>query len=380
MTIPAREQQARGHVPAQGRTPPGAWAALTDAPGSQPHPGYVLRRAHAAPRALTPGDVLRLQRTLGNRAVGRLLAGRGAPVGALQRDITHTAAAWFEDAAGITAPVGPAAEANAQTQVNKYLVQYPVATGGRTFTAELNRVKPFISNGDATALDNGLSAIRLSNLNGWQRATTLARIDALGALINAAAAKITLAGGEVAHANFRTTYGGTVDDLNAALALAGDAATLQQSLDDAQAELVTGRAERVKRVDQLLPFVRKALQDRANGPTVRGWGHRANGPVVVFWVNGVAGYWDFAEVHCHVNRAFDAHTRATAGDGNGHYVAERSVPGDRYVRAVNVRVPYSGVAQGTDVAVNDPLAILCLQHGGYDPARFDEAQGTLADF
>jgi hypothetical protein len=380
MTIPATEPQARGHVPAPGVAPPGPWSAPPDAVGSRSHPGDVLRRAHLAPRALTPGDVLRLQRTLGNRVVGRLLAGKGAPAAAIQRDITHTAAAWFEDAAGITAPVGLAAQTNAQAQVNKYLVQYPVATGGTTFTAELNRVKPFVSDGEATALDNGLSAIRLSNLNGWQRATTIVRIDALGALVNAAAAKITLAGGEVAHANFRTTYGGTVEDLNAALALAGDAATLQQSLDDARAELVTGRTERVKRVDQLLPFVRKALQDRADGPSVRGWGHRANGPVVVFWVNGVAGYWDFAEVHCHVNRAVDGHTRATAGDGTGHYVAERSVPGERYVRAVNVRVPYSDVAQGTDVAVNDPLATLCLQHGGYDPARYDEAQGTLADF
>lgn len=345
-------------------------------------PAQVLRRGLLSPRSLTSGDVLRLQRALGNRAVGRLLAPsvRPAPAGALQRNITTTAAEWFSEPAAITAPVGAAAQANAEKQVNKYLAQHLFATGGRTFTQELNRVKPFISAEEGAALDHALSSIRLNNANGWQRATTIVRIDALGTLINQAADKITLAGGEAAHANFRATYGGTVADLNEALALAGDAATLQGHLDAAHQELFVGREDHRKNVNTLLPLVRKALRDRANGPSVRGWGHRAGGAVVIFWVDGVAGYWDFAEVHVHINRPGDGRTEATAADAAGEYVANRSVPGERYVRAVNVRVPYSGVVQGDDVDLNDPVAALCLGHVGYDPTRWQENQGNLAQF
>jgi hypothetical protein len=52
-------------------------------PGAGPHPAHLVSRALAVPRALTPADVLHLQRTLGNRACGALL-GRPA-AGALQR-------------------------------------------------------------------------------------------------------------------------------------------------------------------------------------------------------------------------------------------------------------------------------------------------------
>jgi hypothetical protein len=39
----------------------------------QLHPAAILQRAGMEPRSLTPGDVLQLQSTVGNRAVGRLL-------------------------------------------------------------------------------------------------------------------------------------------------------------------------------------------------------------------------------------------------------------------------------------------------------------------
>ena len=41
----------------------------------QPHPAAIIQRAQQAPSSLTPGDLLQLQRTIGNQAVGRLLSG-----------------------------------------------------------------------------------------------------------------------------------------------------------------------------------------------------------------------------------------------------------------------------------------------------------------
>ena len=44
----------------------------------QSHPVVIIQRARLAPRSLTPSDVKQLQRTIGNQAVGKLLAGMGA--------------------------------------------------------------------------------------------------------------------------------------------------------------------------------------------------------------------------------------------------------------------------------------------------------------
>jgi len=44
----------------------------------QTHPAAIIQRATAAPESLTAADVLQLQRTIGNRAVGQLLSGIGA--------------------------------------------------------------------------------------------------------------------------------------------------------------------------------------------------------------------------------------------------------------------------------------------------------------
>ncbi len=43
----------------------------------QQHPAAIIQRATAAPESLTTADVLQLQRTIGNRAVGQLLSGIG---------------------------------------------------------------------------------------------------------------------------------------------------------------------------------------------------------------------------------------------------------------------------------------------------------------
>ena len=45
---------------------------------TQQHPAAIIQRATAAPESLTTADVLQLQRTIGNRAVGQLLSGIGA--------------------------------------------------------------------------------------------------------------------------------------------------------------------------------------------------------------------------------------------------------------------------------------------------------------
>src|SRR5574341_419859 len=48
----------------------------TDLEGQQQtHPAAIIQRAGSDPRSLSPSDTLQLQRTLGNQAVGRLLAG-----------------------------------------------------------------------------------------------------------------------------------------------------------------------------------------------------------------------------------------------------------------------------------------------------------------
>lgn len=44
----------------------------------QQHPAAIIQRATASPESLTTADVLQLQRTIGNRAVGQLLSGIGA--------------------------------------------------------------------------------------------------------------------------------------------------------------------------------------------------------------------------------------------------------------------------------------------------------------
>jgi len=38
------------------------------------HPAAIIQRARINPKSLTPADILQLQRTIGNRAVGRLLS------------------------------------------------------------------------------------------------------------------------------------------------------------------------------------------------------------------------------------------------------------------------------------------------------------------
>jgi hypothetical protein len=74
-------------APAPARVPPPAPGPVA-APS---HPASVLRRTQAADGRLSPGDVLHLQRTLGNRAVGRILSGARAAAGTLVQRKKSTA-------------------------------------------------------------------------------------------------------------------------------------------------------------------------------------------------------------------------------------------------------------------------------------------------
>ena len=62
---------------AKQRSPNPAAENLSSIAPQQPHPAAALQRAGRHPRSLAPGDVLQLQRTIGNRAVRRLLSPPG---------------------------------------------------------------------------------------------------------------------------------------------------------------------------------------------------------------------------------------------------------------------------------------------------------------
>ena len=74
MTKPTLNTQQTKREPAKTRQP-------VAAPVVQPptHPAAILQRAALDPGSLTPNDVLRLQRTIGNRAVSQLLHARHRP-------------------------------------------------------------------------------------------------------------------------------------------------------------------------------------------------------------------------------------------------------------------------------------------------------------
>jgi hypothetical protein len=57
--------------------PPPAKSSHFNQPARPSHPAATIQRAVVAPRSLGPRDVLQLQRTFGNRAVGKLLGGAG---------------------------------------------------------------------------------------------------------------------------------------------------------------------------------------------------------------------------------------------------------------------------------------------------------------
>ncbi len=51
------------------------------------NPFFIIQRARINPKSLTPADILQLQRTIGNRAVGKLLSGLGNPSTAQQAPV-----------------------------------------------------------------------------------------------------------------------------------------------------------------------------------------------------------------------------------------------------------------------------------------------------
>ena len=114
--------------PPAGRAPP----ARTDVPA----PPVLARVPAPTGRVLRPGEVLALQRTIGNRAVQRLLVTRASPRGAIQRDVGYEfETGWFveqdkHDGKGFVpmpkgAIVGTGAHANFQVTADE-------AGGGRS--------------------------------------------------------------------------------------------------------------------------------------------------------------------------------------------------------------------------------------------------------
>jgi predicted nuclease of predicted toxin-antitoxin system len=86
-------------VPQHGTRTPRPDAHAPEHAGEQvPRAADALARA-AMRRALTPGDVLRLQRAIGNRAVGRLLGASGAAAARVQRVPAKNATDKWVDAA-----------------------------------------------------------------------------------------------------------------------------------------------------------------------------------------------------------------------------------------------------------------------------------------
>jgi hypothetical protein len=90
------------------------------APG---HSAAIIQRARAAPESLRAANVLQLQHTIGNRAVGQLLAEIGTIPSTGQHAPVQMLSATYYDAAIIT--YGPRAMAHmTQDQLLTYLFQY----------------------------------------------------------------------------------------------------------------------------------------------------------------------------------------------------------------------------------------------------------------
>jgi hypothetical protein len=71
----SKEQTHNDRTSSKQRPPKPASENLDTLAQQQPHPATIIQRASRDPSSLTPRDVLQLQRTIGNQAVNRLLAG-----------------------------------------------------------------------------------------------------------------------------------------------------------------------------------------------------------------------------------------------------------------------------------------------------------------
>ena len=90
---PASDARQMKREPAKARQPVATLVGAAPVMQQQTYPAAILQRATLASGSLTPHDMLRLQRTIGNRAVSRLIQ---TPPGAQRR-----AGAGFEAGAGI---------------------------------------------------------------------------------------------------------------------------------------------------------------------------------------------------------------------------------------------------------------------------------------
>ncbi|HKZ69297.1 MAG TPA: hypothetical protein VJ020_04405 [Anaerolineales bacterium] len=79
--MPAKEQAHKGHKAAAKEGSRGSDVPDRQALDGQSQPAAIIHRASLDPRAVTPHEARQLQRTVGNQAVNRLLAGNEARVG-----------------------------------------------------------------------------------------------------------------------------------------------------------------------------------------------------------------------------------------------------------------------------------------------------------
>ncbi|HET6764093.1 MAG TPA: hypothetical protein VFH27_10475 [Longimicrobiaceae bacterium] len=130
MTTPSGRRDAADRNAKPGGT---AGPVRGEAPVRAAAAGVAARVGSGAP--ITPGDVLQLQRQIGNRAVGRLLAARGAAEPALQRMVAYGGRVRY-DPAKIVVPHGRIGEWEANLErITGYT---PVAITGANLAGMLH--------------------------------------------------------------------------------------------------------------------------------------------------------------------------------------------------------------------------------------------------
>jgi hypothetical protein len=107
-----------------------------EAPNLAPgHPAAIARRARLDPKSLTPHEVLQLQRTVGNRAVGQLLAAPSGPV--VQRAFDKELKALGLDAQTMDDPL--LQQILAEVLGTKATLNVPVKSGPSMYESEATR-------------------------------------------------------------------------------------------------------------------------------------------------------------------------------------------------------------------------------------------------
>jgi hypothetical protein len=107
-----------------------------ETPGRAPlHPADIVQRARLDPGSLTPPEVLQLQRTVGNRAVGQLLSTPSGPT--IQRDFEEELQALGLDATNLDDPL--LQQILAEVLQTKEALGVPVKSGKSLWESEATR-------------------------------------------------------------------------------------------------------------------------------------------------------------------------------------------------------------------------------------------------